>query len=238
MPQPVCPVMGSLSHTILSLLNALNIPFAAFLSDRQPPRLPSPPSHPCHPSSTTTTTPPFFLYPFRSVSVSLGEGGTDVFLSGWSCLKHSGHLSPTANMLCWTLSLSATHLSPLPSQQRLNQVLKLYLLFSLELGTFFFFLTVPCVNFLFSTPLLPALSVVTCSEQNVKTRRYNVCHTIAKNPNRLCSFVHWHLFFPCWQDCKTFCIFIMLCSGKSLSSLPFLRLMYACDWVRWLNTAW
>lgn len=140
--------------------------------------LPSPPSHPCHPSSTTTTT-LFFLYPFRSVSVSLGEGGTDVFLSGWSCLKHSGHLSPTANMLCWTLSLSATHLSPLPSQQRLNQVLKLYLLFSSELGTFFF-LTAPCVNFLFSTLLLPALSVVTCSEQNVKTRCYNVCHTIAK----------------------------------------------------------
>ena len=41
MPQPVCPVMGSLSHTILSLLNALNIPFAAFLSDQQPPPPPS-----------------------------------------------------------------------------------------------------------------------------------------------------------------------------------------------------
>lgn len=143
MPQPVCPVMGSLSHTILSLLNALNIPFSAFLSDRQPPT--SPPSHSCHPSSTTTTL--FFLYPFRSVSVSLGGGETDVFLSGWSCLKHSGHLSPTANMLCWTLSLSATHLSPLPSQQRLNQVLKLYLLFSSELGTFFFFNSAVCKLF-------------------------------------------------------------------------------------------
>lgn len=47
--------MGSLSHTILSLLNALNIPFAAFLSDWQPPlRLPP---------SAVTLPPPLFSIP-------------------------------------------------------------------------------------------------------------------------------------------------------------------------------
>lgn len=48
------------------------------------------------------------------------------------------------------------------------------------------------------------------------------------------------IIFLCWQSYKNilYIYYIVLQKEQSLSSLPFLCLMYACDWVRWLNTTW
>lgn len=95
MPQPGCLVMGSLFHTILSLLNVLNIPFLSFSRTTTP-------SQPCHP-------------PCRSISIRFFGGGRPMCFAVPCLVWCSGHRLSHAGMLhvvvcLWRLH--AEHLAP------------------------------------------------------------------------------------------------------------------------------